>query len=349
MDNAMTIAKYCEKNLSSKKEFPSYVRNNYSFLFSLLKNELLPANVLQHINKRLLAQRVYNKFFYEEIQSLSKLPYRLIGFKGFFIQAKYYPQEYTRLCGDIDVLVSTKNSYRVYKSILRMNYSLSEYKLQTIIFRHIFISFLQHLSFTKRVHERINVAVELHVNLNVKCRVRFALSKMIKNAVLCDYGNFKFYVFEPTDNLLYLMFHPISHLCYVRHGSNEITINLQSIYDVAQVIDNEIVNWDLFCERAIQYKLTPYISLYIHIFNDIFPDKIPTITVEKLRATAVMNKFHWEKAYSFAINKLASQIIVGDFDDTPAIRDIYAQISKHDRREWKKTRKAWKSIEKTKT
>jgi hypothetical protein len=198
------------------------------------------------------------------------------------------------------------------------------------------------------VSEKSNVTVELHVNLNKKCKVRFDTAKMIKNAVPYECNGLNYYMLEPVDNVLYLMFHTIFHLCYVNPSSaNAITINLQNIYDIAQILDNECIDWDVFHNRSVLYKLTPFVALLSHVINDIFPNLIPPEIINKQIDIAMKSKFQWKKTFSLVMKKAVPHIIVGDFDDIPVIRDTRIQASKYDKnRDWKKIRKAWMQIEK---
>jgi hypothetical protein len=147
-DNAKTIAQYCVQNLLSQKEFQSYIKEKSSnFILLLLEKESLPSDTLEYINKRIADQKISDPFIRAEVKFLGSLPYRLVGLKGIFIRETYYPQEYVRLYRDIDVLVSLKDSYQAYKDIYRNDYFLTKFRAPTMLFRRLFLSFMQHLVF----------------------------------------------------------------------------------------------------------------------------------------------------------------------------------------------------------
>lgn len=333
--NDTLITEFCERQMIISPYFQNYIQNCPSFLLLQLERSKLDPYCIKEITKihfLLSLQQKRNQFFRREIQDLfDHTPVRIVGLKGYFLYLSYYPEENIRFFHDLDTFVKVRNGYQAYRYIKKNGYQLIDYqiknynkKLQVILFRRLYFIHLQHLEFVKKINgSKHCMKQELHFNFNLNCGVSFPLDEMMDRAMLVHKDGLSFYTLDPVDHLLYLMFHTISHLSYTSEVLNELQINLQNLYDVAQLLDYEAVDWDEFIERGLAYHLSPFISLFYHIFNAVIPDKVPGKVFKALHADSVKGNFRWHKIYLDVIEKPSSELIIGDYWDMPIIKIAY--------------------------
>jgi len=234
MNNAIILAQYCEKKLLTKSNlsFLAYMRQNPSFILTLLdgsnltKEEKLGIEKLQH---HLKIQEDFNSTLGLEINNLYQKVFNWVGFKGLFLQKAYYPAEYTRLFGDVDILVKDKNGYKSYKGFKRQGYKMVKYNSsfydwyynnEFILFfqRLSYFRYMQHVVMEKKMESPKPIVFELHGNINLPRQTyepMFNIYRMIDESITKTAAGMTFRTFAPEDNLLYLMHHTIKHLGYV--------------------------------------------------------------------------------------------------------------------------------------
>lgn len=329
MNNAKTIADYCEKHLSSHPEFDKYVYDNLSFIFLLLEESVIDIRTRKRIQVILKLRQNQNIKTEEQIFELQNSIIDFVGLKGYFLQCLYYPNEYTRLFGDVDVLINPKDGYKNYKKLKKIGYSLISHEglYRKIIHSDFAITILKGLYTRNNKHIRMKKdgfdLIELHTNINDNCTLtccnRFPIEKMILESTVKYYKNIKFRTFQPEDYLIYLMVHAIQHLSFVALHGNSLSINLQKFYDVAQIISIEDIKWDLFKNKTIEYNAFSEVALFTKIFNDIY-NTIPQKIYEYIYNYASEKDFGWKIIFNEIINLPAEKLILGDYS---SVREIH--------------------------
>ena len=346
MNNAKIIADYCEKHLSTHIDFKKYVYENLSFIFLLLDETIIDIKTKKRIETVLKLQENQNIKTQQQILELQNLISDFVGLKGYFLQCLYYPEEYTRLFGDVDILVNPNQGYNNYKKLKKNGYLLVNHEglYRRIIHSDFAITILKGLYTNNNKHIRMKKEgldiVELHTNINDNCTCtccnNFSIEKMVLDAPIKRYQNMKFKVLKPEDNLIYLMVHAIQHLSYISLHGNSLSINLQKFYDVAQIISLEKINWDLFEYNTIAYRSFSEVALFIKIFNDIF-NTIPQKTFRRIYNYTSENDFGWKSIYNKVMNMRVEDLILGDYNNVPSIMKTYnkAKLKDKPEQEWK--------------
>ena len=344
MDNAVIIAKYCETTLINNEYFINYISENLNFILLMLDDSIVNHKTKLKIESGLKLQRYFNKKVEQQILDIQKTNGAFIGLKGYFLQCAYYPQKYTRLYGDIDILINKKIGFSFYKSMKKNGYTLVSRQglYRKIIHGDFVVSLMRNLYTNNNKHLRLQKGnssiVEVHTNINNnRLNTSFNIDRMISEAVAKEYGSLCFYILSPEDNLLYLIAHTINHLSYIDLYDNKLSVNLQKIYDVAQIINNEKINWDLFTERAKEYDITPAVTLFIKMFNGIFENMIPKQVFENSFEAAKQASFSWKDLFTSVIDLSAEELILGDYRKVPIIMQYYekAKLSVDSEKTWK--------------
>lgn len=337
MDNALIIAEYCEKKLiKNNLLFKKYALTEPCFIFTLLSTEQLSEQQKDYFEKvkfLLKFRKMRNELITKEIETIFKNDTNLIGLKGPFIQNIYYDKKYTRMFGDIDLLTIPENGYIEYSRLRNIGYQLIknanifENKHLTIrILRKKYFSNACHVELTKKIHNKENIVLELHGNLN-RCnsgKISFNVKNMCIRSRKIEINNTSIRILSPEDNLAFLMFHSIKHLSYTSFIKNQNkTLNLQTFYDVSQIIDMETINWNLFFDLVCEFNILPFVSLYLRIFTDIFNNKIPQKIVDKIYFQCNNTNFPWKSIYNTIIELPTEDIIMGNLTKAPEIDNTY--------------------------
>lgn len=333
MSNAKTLARYCESSLLTNRHFEKYMKNNPNFIFQFVDSKLFNESQkeLLQIQKNILsAQKLKMRIYESEIRLFqeSQIPY--VGLKGYFIQKAYYPPEYIRLFGDIDIQVEDKIGYAFYKMLKQNGYKIINEPNSPIIYQKkllidkVFV-LLKTLFFKHRHHAELektfgvfNYRLTLDLHGNLFLTTHSPKNKMIQKSIVKTVNGVTFKIFSPEDNLVFLMYHTIKHIGYVNLARENLAINLERFYDVAQIISLEKIDWDIFVETISQYKyLSPLVSLYMKMFSDIFPNIIPQTVIDKASYISESTNFHWKKIYTEAMKMKSEDLILGDYHDIP--------------------------------
>lgn len=348
MNNEQILVEYCKEKLIPKNLFKNYIHTNPNFIFTLIKDSRIDVKEIALIKGLMAVQRKQNIKFKNELLALQSLDNHFIGLKGYFLQLAYYPEYNVRLFHDIDILSEKDKRYCFYKQLRKLGYRVNKHKsaYRKIIHSHMAISILRNIYTAKNKHIRMindnSTIIELHTNINDNCPrtcdTLFNIDRMFDESICKKIGDLEFYIFSPVDNMLYLMFHTISHLSYVNLYGNRLSINIQSFYDVAQIISNEQIDWDLFCKRATDYNINPFAALFLKLFDDIYIDMIPTWVKENILLQANSNNFGWKYIFNKIQTMEPTDLILGDYSQMPEIMQCYEKAKKSSDAEkiWKK-------------
>lgn len=357
MDNAIILAQYCERKLVRSPFFSDYIFKHPSFIFTLIDKNAFDLTIkgqVDCIENTIKLGKIRNIKCEAEIKSFKDFQDRYVGMKGYFLQKAYYPSKYTRIYNDIDILAKIDDGYSVYKLLKKNGYSLRKSEKFTqethgfSLFRRFYLMNTQHIELVKQnTNSYLEHNLELHANINVNsptCKITFATNRMIDESIKKTVNGIEFRVFSPEDHILYLMFHIIKHLSYITLYDNEKAINLQGLYDVAQIITSENIDWDKFSARAIEYNITPFVSFFIKIYIDIFEGSIPEQVLTNALVHAKSIDFKWKPVFNKVMKKKPCDLIIGDYHDMPLIERTYstAEEATDKSKVWKQSSKRFK-------
>ena len=325
MNNVDVLVRYCEQHLIENPLFVSYIKSDPCFVFPLINKERLnpeQINLCNIVDFLIKKQTIKNAMFIKAIEILRGCP-NVVGMKGIFMQILYYDDCHIRLFNDLDLLVSPKEACDWLSVFVDEGYTLKKgenvFDNNTLLIKFLGRTYFKescHVELIKEFDNRNILLLELHANLN-KCnsgRLSFDVDSMIASSIEKNIKGFQFKVFCPEDLIAYLMFHTIKHLSYISLSRNKHkTVNLQCLYDVAQVITYEDIDWELFLEKIKQYSIVPFVAIYLKIFTDVYADKIPCWIVKEVHSLIKMTHFKWEKVYSSVMSLSTETLILGDF------------------------------------
>jgi hypothetical protein len=102
------------------------------------------------------------------------------------------------------------------------------------------------------------------------------------------------------------------------------------------VIANEAIDWDGFVRKAIEYKITPYVALYLRMFCDIFIGVIPSAISNTVLERAKSEQFLWKHIYDKVIELKPPDLILGDYHAYPLINASFemARLTNKDHKMW---------------
>ncbi len=347
-NNIKILAKYCEDFLVPHDLFKRYFYENPCFIFSHLKECNIEKNDIVRLGGLMAMQKHRNNQIVKDILDLQKLNSDFIGLKGYFIQSKYYPESATRLYNDIDILASEGDGYRLYRKMRKMGYTVKPHKgmYRRVIHGPFMISLLKNVYTSNNKHIRLektlSTVVELHTNINDNCprttESKFNTKEMFDNSIVQEIEGINIRVLSPEDNILYLMFHSVEHLVFIDLYGHKISISLQDVFDIIQIITLENINWEKIHMKAIEYNITPYVAIFLRIINDIYKDVIPKKIIENIFESAFLENFSWKIIFEKMQKMETHEIILGDYEKIPEISDCYYRTlnSRKNEKIWKK-------------
>lgn len=323
MDNSKKLIYYCLNNLVCRPEFIDYMKAESNwFLSELYKYDVLKEiKVLAGgIKRKIGLQKIMHQSMEKEIIEIFKYSDHVVGLKGFFIEKAYYPQNIVRFYNDIDIIVEDHLGYSTYRFLKNIGYDLE--KKRGLVDNKNWAISLMKSEYFKRTHHVIlkknvdSFPIELELHGNIcrckSCILNFDRNSMIENAKKKEFGYLNFSLFEPEENIVYLMYHCIKHLSYTSYIlSNNSRVNLQRLYDVAQIILLEEINWYKFILFVCESNTSSFISLYLKIFNEVFPKMIPNDVIMTLNQEALKSEFKWKDTYCFVMEQKVPDIILG--------------------------------------
>jgi hypothetical protein len=331
MKNEFVIADYCRQQLMNDTVlFNDYVNKKPCFIFSLIKEK----NEFQYnINQLLCQQKIRNYFVSETVKKIYECQYDIVGIKGLFLQGVYYDSPYIRLYNDIDLLARPDNCVHIMKFLLKNGFTIAPSRslfdnslFGAYIFGKEYFTRACHIVLYKPLNNGANILIELHGNLN-KCasgNLNFDVINMINNSIKKEINGITVKTLCPSDNLIYIMFHTIKHLSYISFSKNpNKMINLQSFFDVAQIITREKIAWQSFLNNSIKYNILPFIALFSYIFNDIFPNLIPQIILDEILYLTTKKEFVWKPIYYEVRQLKPKDIILGNLKEIEDINSLY--------------------------
>lgn len=338
------LNKFIEKNID-KKGFHDYLINSYS---PMLKNYYLKYDIKTY--NEIVGEEEFqyslHKFMEKECIDLfefcNKNDINIIGLKGIFIEKQFWSTP--RYYNDIDVIVdmnkidklynyfSEKRTYKLvenrnYNPFKRQNTSLSK-------MLNVNLNKTNHIVLWNENEELLlndldHVEIEIH-----GCFDTFDIVNIDDKSMFNDCITFEnFNVLNYESQILYLIYHTIHHLPYIRHNLTGLYVEINRFIDVALVILNSEINWDKFEKLCAIHTMSPLCSLYFKMFIEIFPNIMPDSVIRRVDLETQNVNFKWKKTYLRLMKMNALDLIIGNFNDFPEIEKPYLKIKKYILRE----------------
>lgn len=333
------IKNFIDRN-RNHKGFEQYLEKSFS---PILKDYYAQANtnIYKELQQKESRQKVLHRLMEQECIELfkfcnqSKIP--IIGLKGIFLEKQFW--NLPRFYNDIDVIVdpneicnlynyfAKKNSYRVIKK-RSLNPFQKYLKLSSIL--TVNLNKTHHIVLWNE-NENIksngidHIEIEIHGNFDT-----FNIANMNRAILFNETTHFgEFTVLNNESQILFLIYHTIQHLPYVRHNLRESFIKFDRFIDVANIITKSKIDWEKFVHLSTVNSLDPLCSLYFKLFNEIFPNLIPHTILLRINANAIKSQFYWNKIYFRLMHMDPIDLIIGNLEGFPELERPYLFIKNH--------------------
>lgn len=322
-ENNQKFITYLKKNISPLlKDY--YYYNDHSLYFKLL--EIQEKQSVLHDLMEDECNRLFDFCKVNEIE--------IIGLKGVFLEHQYW--DIPRLYNDIDIIIRKDDIPKLYEYFSESGvYKLVKKRNINPFDKKPDLSKMLKINLTKNHHivlwKESKIASESGINhIEIEIHGAFDTFKIVNiddNKMFEDKTEFKnFYVLKPESQILFLIYHTIQHLPYIRHNLREMDIKLDRFVDVAQIIEKETINWEYFYRLCQIHSMYPLCSFYFKLFNSIFPNFIPQETLNKIDRAAEQSDFYWKNIYLRLMTLDPINIIIGDLSEFAEIQNTFNAI-----------------------
>lgn len=297
-------------------EFPSI------FSYKIIKSQNIDARTIE---ERISYQKELNKRILEELLVFHSYNIRFLGIKGYFLAKEVYEKPEDRIFDDIDILVSNHDIFNFYRKLVSCSYSLVNnqemFGQNFLLYNNLHLINLLKNKYFNLVHAvdlRKNISgtdiyIDLQSNVNVNKLTSFKITEFWKATNTIDIEGRVFEVLSPVNNILFLISHIMRHLAYIYWGDN-IRINLQSVYEIAKLIQKYKISFIDLDVKAQEYGILKYLVIFEMIYQEIF--EIDLNDLIKRQAYQVnMEKFSWKNIFNILLEMTATDIIFGQFDE----------------------------------
>lgn len=334
MDNY--IEQFILKN-QNNNNFNSYITNCFTTIlkdYYKVHNYSVYRKVIEKEKYQNELHSLFNKECNKLFNYVNKNDICLLGLKGVFLESQCWNN--TRFYNDIDLLISIDDIEKLEQYFLTENYKLINNKKYFTYKKYIPISKMHNINLIKTHHIVLRkevpsslylghiytIELEIHGNLNSFKLSHFDNSKLLSEKRL--YGNY--YILNNENQLLYLCYHTIQHLPYIRHNLSSFYVKLDCFIDVANLIKTENINWDKVIEKAIEYKIVPICSLFFKMFTEIYYDFVPKYIIVLFDNLSNNITFKWKNTYKKLMQMNSVDLICGNFNDFKIIENEYKKI-----------------------
>lgn len=315
--NDVLFRKYIDEN-------PSYILKNY-----LDENKMHEFD-LSGIDSKLKMQAKLKKLINKEAERICTYNKKIIGIKGCFLENKYYKdRDIKRYYNDIDIIVPNEIVYDFYLFLLSNGYKIVNdnqfFYNNSFVFKILknqYLKLVHCVDLVKQVESddlKHAVYIDFHSDLNVGLETSFNMRELYNSAKKISGENYEIYELAPLDYVAYLIIHMIKHLPYINHYSLEISIDIQKIYDIFVLMEDNKMNVECLEEYFLKINSLHYYVLFLKIYNEIFVKS----NIDYERLVKKCNK-KWQQLLRCFIKMNITKIILGDYSkDIPAISRTY--------------------------
>lgn len=333
--------KYIEQFITKYQNrigFNSYIENCFTTNLSeyyKTHNNTIYYNVIQKEKQ----QKELHSLFKIEIDKLFNYAINndinLLGLKGFFLESQCW--EKTRFYNDIDILLSIDDIEKLKQFFLDEEYQLINNRKYFTKKKYIPLNKITNINLIKTHHIVLRktlpsaysnhenvIELELHGNINSLKLSNFNNNKLLNEKLI--YKNY--YILSNENQLLYLCYHTIQHLPYIRHNISNFYVKLDCFVDVANLINKEQINWQQVITNAIEYKIVPICSLFFKMFTEIYYDLIPEYVIILFNNLSNTETFKWKNIYKKLMTIDSYNLICGNFNDFIILKKEFSKITK---------------------
>lgn len=327
---------FVEKNLY-RDGFRDYLINSFS---PVLKEYYLKYDISTYnkLLKKEEQQQLLHKFMEKECSDLfefcSKNNVNIVGLKGIFIEKQFWSQ--SRFYNDIDVIIkkddikklydyfSKKGTYRVINK-RDINPFKKKPKLSSMI--NVNLDKTHHIVLWNENNEIVAsglnyLEIEIHGSFDTFKIVDINDEIMFNDSIL--YNGFR--VLDCESQILFLIYHTIQHLPYIRYNLSRMSIEIDKFIDVALILLNSKIDWNKFEKMCIIHSMSPLCAFYFKMFDEIFPNIVPEFIIERIREKSINMDFYWKNIYFRLMKMNPLDLILGNFNDFPEIEIPYLKI-----------------------
>ena len=252
------LNKFIENNIN-RKGFKDYLKESQSIVLKNYYKIYDPDTYYTLLDKE-KEQTTLHKFMEKECNDLFAFcknnNIKIIGLKGLFLEKQFWNQN--RFYNDIDLIIDPKdinklygffsngNTYRIVKkrNINPFVKNPALFKMQKIDLHKI-----HHIVLWKENEELLSNKIE-HIEIEIHGAFdTFKIVDINDEIMMNDSIEFmNFNVLSPESQILFLIYHVIHHLPYIRHDLSKMYVKIDRFVDIALVIENSEINWKKFLE-----------------------------------------------------------------------------------------------------
>lgn len=292
-------------------------------------SSLFNSEMKKDISEREHLQKLINNLHDNELNSLSRYlcdkKINVVGLKGIFLN-KYYKNQ-LRIFKDVDLLVFSNEFEHLRPYFVSNGYLENSFTRIRKIKKHYSLNDMNHLVLQKKFlidKRNVFLIIELHSNLNFLCNTNFNLEFLFSNSQPSSYKNIR--ELSAEDNVVFLAYHAIKHLAFVSNVIEELSIGIQKFIDVYCIIKNNNVNWLKIICLALYYNATPFLYLFLYIFNDVFANIVPPSILYDLKEFACASNFQWKNVFLKVIKIAPQKLLLGDYREIKELHSAYVEI-----------------------
>ncbi len=261
----------------------------------------------------------------------------IIGLKGIFIEKQFWNQ--MRFYNDIDVMISKEDIKKLYGYFAEKGtYRVVKKRSLNPIQRQPRLSSILNVDLEKTHHIVLwNENDELRFNgvnhIEIEIHGAFDTFKIVDFNEECIFNDRlafeNYFVLNSESQILFLIYHAIQHLPYIRHNLRELFVKFDRFIDVAKVILKSNIDWDKFITLCKIHSMSPLCSFYFKMFKEIFPNLVPDTILLQIDLLANQSDFYWKKIYLKLMTMNSVDLIIGNFKDFQEIEVPFNNIKKY--------------------
>jgi hypothetical protein len=245
----------------------------YSRFKVLLSDNKIAPEITKQLRHTYIENSARNTLFYHELsnilEALNKVNIPVILLKGAYLAEKIYEDIALRPMLDIDLLLRKKDLIKGNEVLINLGYSqVKQIDIEIESARRHHISRLI----------KGCLPIELHWHI-FSPRFPFSvdIDQIWERAVKQKISDKKLLVLGPEDLLLHLCVHTSFH--HVFESS------IKSLYDIKMVIEKfkDVLQWDIFVERAFAWKVEKCVYLTLCIVQKFFGVELADNIITKLK------------------------------------------------------------------
>lgn len=327
---------FIENNIN-KEGFRDYLISSFSPILKeyYLTNDL---ETYKKLLERECQQQLLHEFMEKECIELfnfcRKNDINIVGLKGLFLEKQFWNRP--RFYNDIDVIIHKEDIKKIYSffsdkgsySIIdERNVNPFQKSARLLDMLKVNLDKTHHIVLRKKNDELLLnglnfIEVEIHGSFDTFKIVDINDEIMFNDSILFN----DFRVLDSESQILFLIYHTIQHLPYIRHNLSRMSIKIDRFIDVALILQNSEINWDKFEKICILHSMSPLCAFYFKMFEEIFPKLVPDFVIKNIELIAENMNFYWKKIYLKLMHMEAIDLIIGNFNDFPEIEKPYLKI-----------------------